>query len=206
MFPEDLRIALYQRNPTRAVAVVVLGLPPDAKARKRMETLEWSLFPDEDELAEIDRFTKADVLGAWKLAPPVITKAEWIFLCQWLFHPRLPQEKFNLRLRQEISGILPRLAMSTPESREQSLQALKETLSEYDGMGLDRLRGVSFIKAHYGLLFGRQSPDEGAWDAIFDVLDSERQRQQDQWDNYRREHPEGTVEGLNDTTTGDQEA
>jgi hypothetical protein len=191
---------LYRRNPRRAVAELMHVLPPDdpkyAKPKKRLEALEYgfALFPEEDELAEIDRFTKADVLEAWKLAPPAITKAEWIFFCQRLFHPQVRPEMFHPRLRQEVSGILSRLAMSTPESREESLQALKESLSHFDGMALDRLRSVAFVKAHGALLFGRQAPEEEAWDAILDILDAEHQRIQEEWDNYRKEHPERTVE------------
>jgi hypothetical protein len=198
MFPHIAE--LYRGNPTRAVATLMQELPPDdpqyAKVRKRLETLEdgWSLFPKEDELVEIDRFTRADVQDAWKREPSVVTRAEWIFLCYRLFHPGEGQERYNPRLRQEITGILPKLAMGTPENREESLQALRETLSHFDGMALDRLRSVAFVKAHGELLFGYQSSGEGAWDAILDILDAEHQRQVDQWDAFRKEHPEHTVE------------
>ena len=105
---------LYRRNPRRAVAELMHVLPPDdpkyAKPKKRLEALEYgfALFPEEDELAEIDRFTKADVLEAWKLAPPAITKAEWIFFCQRLFHPQVRPEMFHPQLRQEVSGMMLR--------------------------------------------------------------------------------------------------
>jgi hypothetical protein len=188
MFPHIAE--LYRRNPTRAVATLLQELPPDdpqyAKVRKRLEALEdgWSLFPKEDELVEIDRFTRADVQGAWKREPSVVTRAEWIFFCLRLFHPGERQEMYHPRLRQEITGILPKLAMGTPENRAQSLLSLNESLSHFDGMALDRLRSVAFVKAHGELLFGSQSPEEGAWSAILDILDAEHQRQVDKWNVF----------------------
>jgi hypothetical protein len=63
-------------------------------------------------------------------------------------------------------------------------------LSEFDGLGLDKLRCVAFIKAHGRLLFGHQSPEERAWEEIFDVLDGERQRQKDEWDAFYKRSKE----------------
>jgi hypothetical protein len=167
-------------------------LPDDPKYQETKQCLEalrgewsWSFFPEEEELAEIDRLAKADILDAWKLSPPpVITRAEWVAFCMRLFRPLHP-----LRL-ETPTGLLTRLATSTPQSREQSLRALKESLSEFDGLGLDKLRCVAFIKAHGRLLFGHQSPEEGAWEEIFDVLDGERQRQKDEWDDFYKRSKE----------------
>jgi len=81
MFPHIAE--LYRRNPARAVFELMHELPPDdpkyAKIRKRLEALGWALFPKEDELIEIDRFTKADVQGlTWNHSDKT---ARFLFSC-----------------------------------------------------------------------------------------------------------------------------
>jgi hypothetical protein len=74
-----------------------------------------------------------------------------------------------------LKGILPRLAMSTSESREQSIQSLKLSLPELSTEAFEKLHRQAFIRAHLGLL-GYESRRGEGWDDILECLDAERQR------------------------------
>jgi hypothetical protein len=115
----------------------------------------------------------------------------------WCLFPIRQDDELDQEEVDRCMMIFPGLAMCASqnrEERERGLQSVKKRLSEVDGMALDMARRVAFIKVRPRLLgYDSQPPEEG-WNQVLDILNTEHKRIKDEWDNYRKEHPEHTVE------------